>query len=485
SISLSIRVTPLLGYLPQELMGTSCYDYCHPDDVLTLAESHRTALHQTDRTKNSLPYRFRTKLGTYLYLTTLWKIFKNPWTREFEYMVAVNENVATPDPPANHHHHNHRSHHHNRCPPAPQQSMPATVARHKTGGGGHHLDVSDNSARHHNHHKRHTHSSSQSSDEGLITSQSSPSTINSMSSSATTGTGGQSSSDIPRTSPLSANSSIVKRFIANRIKHSKIGQQIAEEVLEAQRRADEFSSSSSQSSSNSPPSSLDTGSSGGGGGVVRNNGSISSSSAIGSLTGSSQSVSSATAMTSVSAKQLSSVDGDDNGYDLTRGCDPSFKTMSGASGQSPSESGVCFDTLSLPSVQSMSNSSLTDISQLEPITDFGGTGGASNGRYLTLVDRHVGDCNNHDGNNNGGNVFSMDMTSNARMHYNRVATNNGHSDIDGLVDNRIQQQQPQQHNVANDEINDAAMNLIMSILESESGELGGQVDLTSMPWPMY
>ncbi|CAG2117145.1 unnamed protein product, partial [Medioppia subpectinata] len=178
-------------------------------------------------------------------------------------------------------------------------------------------------------------------------------------------------------------------------------------------------------------------------------------------------------MTSVSAKQLSSVDGDGNGYDVTRGCDPSLTTMSGASRQSLPESGVCFDTLSLPSVQSMSNSSLTDISPLEPITDFGGTGSASNGRYLTIVDRHVVDCNNHDGNNNGSNVFSMDMTSNARMHYNRVATNNDHSDIDGLVDNRIQQ-----HNVANDEINDAAMNLIMSILESESGELGEQVDLT-------
>ncbi|CAG2170219.1 unnamed protein product [Oppiella nova] len=91
------RVTPLLGYLPQELLGTSCYDYCHPDDVLTLAESHRTALHQQNVSKNSLPYRFRTKLGTYLYLTTLWKTFKNPWTREFEYMIAISENVATPD----------------------------------------------------------------------------------------------------------------------------------------------------------------------------------------------------------------------------------------------------------------------------------------------------------------------------------------------------------------------------------------------------
>ena len=35
------RTTSILGYLPQELLGTSAYEYYHVDDVTMMAEVHR------------------------------------------------------------------------------------------------------------------------------------------------------------------------------------------------------------------------------------------------------------------------------------------------------------------------------------------------------------------------------------------------------------------------------------------------------------
>lgn len=43
------RATPVLGFLPQELLGTSMYEYYHHDDISHLAESHKAALQTTER----------------------------------------------------------------------------------------------------------------------------------------------------------------------------------------------------------------------------------------------------------------------------------------------------------------------------------------------------------------------------------------------------------------------------------------------------
>ena len=84
----------ILGWLPQELLGTSTYEYCHPEDVRNLADSHRLALaSKTDIT--SKPYRYKTKGGSYLYIQTKWTNFKNPFTKEFEFLVA--RNTCVPD----------------------------------------------------------------------------------------------------------------------------------------------------------------------------------------------------------------------------------------------------------------------------------------------------------------------------------------------------------------------------------------------------
>ncbi|XP_064482452.1 basic helix-loop-helix ARNT-like protein 1 isoform X2 [Ornithodoros turicata] len=91
------KATLLLGYLPQELMGTACYDYYSQEDVELLSECHKAAVTQTSEAVCTEPYRFRTKAGSFACLQSCWRAFKNPWTKEVECLVAVNTLLLSPE----------------------------------------------------------------------------------------------------------------------------------------------------------------------------------------------------------------------------------------------------------------------------------------------------------------------------------------------------------------------------------------------------
>ncbi|KAJ9598440.1 hypothetical protein L9F63_010884, partial [Diploptera punctata] len=84
------RATLVLGFLPQELLGTSMYEYYHHDDILHIAESHKAALQSSDRV-----YQFRSKDGCFVRLQSEWKSFRNPWTKDVEYLVAKNSVILS------------------------------------------------------------------------------------------------------------------------------------------------------------------------------------------------------------------------------------------------------------------------------------------------------------------------------------------------------------------------------------------------------
>ncbi|XP_052129133.1 protein cycle isoform X1 [Frankliniella occidentalis] len=88
------RATLALGFLPQELLGTSMYEYYHPEDVHHLADSHKAALNSTE-VVNTKVYWFRSKEGTYISIQSEWKAFKNPWTKDVEYIIAKNSVIMT------------------------------------------------------------------------------------------------------------------------------------------------------------------------------------------------------------------------------------------------------------------------------------------------------------------------------------------------------------------------------------------------------
>lgn len=87
------RATAILGYLPQELLGTSCYEYFHQDDIGNLAECHRQVLQTREKITTNC-YKFKIKDGSFITLKSRWFSFMNPWTKEVEYIVSTNTVVS-------------------------------------------------------------------------------------------------------------------------------------------------------------------------------------------------------------------------------------------------------------------------------------------------------------------------------------------------------------------------------------------------------
>uniref|UniRef100_A0A8C6SHS5 Aryl hydrocarbon receptor nuclear translocator-like 2 n=1 Tax=Neogobius melanostomus TaxID=47308 RepID=A0A8C6SHS5_9GOBI len=85
--------TTILGYLPQELLGTSCYEYFHQDDLPHLADKHRKVLRSKEKIETNC-YKFKTKHGSFVTLQSQWFSFVNPWTKEIEYIVSTNTVIS-------------------------------------------------------------------------------------------------------------------------------------------------------------------------------------------------------------------------------------------------------------------------------------------------------------------------------------------------------------------------------------------------------
>lgn len=83
------------GFLPQDLIGRSIFDYYHPEDYATLKEMYETVMRMgkltattTSATNHSSPYRFLIQNGSYVTLDTEWTSFINPWSRQLEFILC-------------------------------------------------------------------------------------------------------------------------------------------------------------------------------------------------------------------------------------------------------------------------------------------------------------------------------------------------------------------------------------------------------------
>ncbi|KAM6045988.1 period circadian protein homolog 3 isoform 4-T5 [Theristicus caerulescens] len=91
------RAVPLLGYLPQDLIGTSILMYLHPEDRPLMIAIHRKILKFAGQPPfEHLPIRFCTQNGDYVILDTSWSSFVNPWSRKVVFIIGRHKVRTSP-----------------------------------------------------------------------------------------------------------------------------------------------------------------------------------------------------------------------------------------------------------------------------------------------------------------------------------------------------------------------------------------------------
>lgn len=89
-LSVSSGFIAMLHYEPEDVIGTSAYDYFHPDDLASVLRSHTEVTLESGTV--SVSYRLRTKKGNYLLVTTLSRPIVNRTTGMQEIVTLTREN---------------------------------------------------------------------------------------------------------------------------------------------------------------------------------------------------------------------------------------------------------------------------------------------------------------------------------------------------------------------------------------------------------
>lgn len=88
------RVTAVLGYQSQELLGKSAFDFYHPEDQAHMKDSFDQVLKLKGQVM-SIMYRFRASNREWIWLRTSSFSFQNPYTDEVEYIVCNNSSAKS------------------------------------------------------------------------------------------------------------------------------------------------------------------------------------------------------------------------------------------------------------------------------------------------------------------------------------------------------------------------------------------------------
>uniref|UniRef100_A0A674NS14 Period circadian protein homolog 2 n=1 Tax=Takifugu rubripes TaxID=31033 RepID=A0A674NS14_TAKRU len=100
------RAVPLLGYLPQDLIGTPVLLNLHPSDRPLMLAVHRKILQYAGQPFDHSSIRFFARNGEYITVDSSWSSFVNPWSRKVSFVIGrhkvrmgpVNEDVFAAPP---------------------------------------------------------------------------------------------------------------------------------------------------------------------------------------------------------------------------------------------------------------------------------------------------------------------------------------------------------------------------------------------------
>ncbi|XP_054544796.1 period circadian protein homolog 1 isoform X3 [Talpa occidentalis] len=102
------RAAPLLGYLPQDLLGAPVLLFLHPEDRPLMLAIHKKILQLAGQPFDHSPIRFCARNGEYVTMDTSWAGFVHPWSRKVAFVLGrhkvrtapLNEDVFTPPTPS-------------------------------------------------------------------------------------------------------------------------------------------------------------------------------------------------------------------------------------------------------------------------------------------------------------------------------------------------------------------------------------------------
>ncbi|XP_055275445.1 period circadian protein homolog 3 isoform X2 [Moschus berezovskii] len=91
------RAVPFLGYLPQDLIGTSILAHLHPEDRPLMLAVHQKVLKYAGHPPfEHLPIRFCSQNGDYVILDSSWSSFVNPWSRKVSFIIGRHKVRTSP-----------------------------------------------------------------------------------------------------------------------------------------------------------------------------------------------------------------------------------------------------------------------------------------------------------------------------------------------------------------------------------------------------